>query len=250
MQTNISDRVLMLEGSSNIRDIGGYTTLDGKVTRWKTILRSGSMDKISLVGQQQLLDYGVKHIIDLRDSWETKKFPNVFARSTGVGYTHCPVIGVQSVNKAIETTATLTGMYSLILEQCQGQIKNVLETIGEQLEDGCVLFHCWAGKDRTGVVTALLLALAQVPTETIADDYALSQALLAERIAEWRVDALQMGRDMKRFDEDVSSRRETMLETLEFLDARLGGVEAYLQTIGLADATIESLRTNLVEEAK
>ena len=247
MQGNVSERVLLLEGSSNIRDIGGYATRDGKMTRWKTILRSASMDKLTADGQQRLLDYGVRHIIDLRDVSETESTPNVFAQSSIVGYCNCPVIGTAAVNQAIENFGTLDEMYIIILELCRDQIKTVLERIAEQLPNGMVIFHCWAGKDRTGVITALLLALVGVPAETIAQDYALSYELLADRIEVWRAYNLENERDMVRFEEEVSSRPEAMLATLDYLETRLGGVETYLRSIGLANATIEALRTHLVE---
>lgn len=248
MQTQFSDRVLLLEGSSNIRDIGGYTTRGGKVTRWKTVLRSASMDQLTADAQQRLLDYGVRHIVDLRDVRETETTPNVFAQSTVVVYRNCPVIGVDEVNKAMEGFTMLSEMYIIILEQCRQQIRSVLELIAEQLADGPVLFHCWAGKDRTGVITALLLALVDVPPEIIAADYALSYDLLIDRIEGWRAYNLQNGIDMARFEEEVSSKPETMLATLDYLDTELGGVEAYLLNIGLSAATIDSLRTHLVED--
>jgi protein-tyrosine phosphatase len=248
MGSNISDRALMLEGSSNIRDMGGYTTRNGKVTRWKTIMRSGSMDKLTPDSQQRLVEHGVKYIVDLRATWEAQKFPNVFAGSTLIAYHSCPVISSNDMDKMLEGITTLADMYTTILEQCQEQIKTVLEIIAEQLPNGTVLFHCWAGKDRTGIIAALLLALAGVPAEIIASDYALTEGLLAERIAEWRADAIQSGRNMERFEEDVSSRPETILATLDYLELRLGGVEAYLRAIGLSDATIEGLRTYLVED--
>jgi protein-tyrosine phosphatase len=250
MQSQFSDRILLLEGSSNIRDMGGYTTRDGKITRWKTILRSASMDRLTAEAQQGLLDYGVRHIIDLRDVSETESTPNVFAGSNAVRYCNTPVIGVEAVNKSFEGISTLDEMYIIILEQCRGQIKGVLEIIAEQLPNGTVLFHCWAGKDRTGIIAALLLALVGVPPETIAADYAMSYDLLADRIEGWRAYNLQNGHDMTRFEEDVSSRPETMLATLEYLESKLGGVDAYLRSIGLSDAMIGSLRTYLVDEAE
>src|SRR5690242_5341857 len=191
----MSERVLLIEGSSNIRDIGGYITRDGGVTRWKTVVRSASMDAITALGQQQLLDYGVKHIIDLRDVRETESTPNVFAQSTSVQYRNCPVVGVDAVNKAMEGIETLYEMYVIMLDQCQGQIKSVLEMIADHLPNGMVVIHCWAGKDRTGIITALLLGLAGVPAETIAQDYAMSYELLAERIAAWKVYNLENGID-------------------------------------------------------
>ncbi|MBZ0296676.1 MAG: tyrosine-protein phosphatase [Anaerolineae bacterium] len=248
MQTKLSERVLKIEGGSNIRDIGGYSASGGKVTRWKTIVRSAGMDQITAAGQHGLLDYGVRHIIDLRDVAETMNTPNVFAKSTAVYYCNCPVIGMEDVNKAIEDVPTMVEMYTIILERCRGQIKNVLETIAQHLPNGPVVIHCWAGKDRTGIITALLLGLVGVPAETIAQDYAMSYELLADRIEAWRIYNLENGIDSSTFDEKNRSRPETMLATLDYLDSHLGGIESYLRAIGLSDTAMNTLRTHLVED--
>jgi protein-tyrosine phosphatase len=247
MQPDYLDRVLMLEGGSNIRDLGGYPTSDGKTTRWKTILRSGAMDQLTPIGQQGLLDYGVKHIVDLREAWEAEKFPNVFMKSSLINYSNCPLIGSESTNRDIESLSSLSAMYIHMLEQCQSQIKIILETIATQLESGCVLFQCWAGKDRTGIIAALLLSNARLPADIIANEYSVSHILLTERIQEWRSNALSSGRDMQRFEEDVSSRPETMLEILHYIEHHVGGIETYMRSIGLADEKITSLRTLMVE---
>src|SRR5689334_13916500 len=72
---------LDIEGGYNIRDLGGYPTKDGRTTQPHRLIRSGNLDKMSARGQQQLIDYGVKTIIDVRDEWEAQHFPNPFVQS-------------------------------------------------------------------------------------------------------------------------------------------------------------------------
>ena len=87
----LQHRDLEIEGSWNVRDIGGYPTADGGTTRWGVLLRSGDLARVSPTGQQALIDYGVRTIIDLRDLNEVRSLPNVFAQSPTVAYHHLPV---------------------------------------------------------------------------------------------------------------------------------------------------------------
>jgi protein tyrosine/serine phosphatase len=84
---------LDIEGGYNIRDLGDYAIKDGCFTRRRVLFRAGNLDKLSLTGQQQLIEYGVKTIIDLRDEWEAQNFPNPFAHSKSATYLNLPLIG-------------------------------------------------------------------------------------------------------------------------------------------------------------
>ncbi|NJM72275.1 MAG: tyrosine-protein phosphatase [Scytonema sp. RU_4_4] len=121
-------RLLVLEGCYNTRDIGGYETLDGKKTRWRSVLRSDSLHRLTSTCQQTLLDYGVRTIIDLRYLSEVNKAPNVFANSPQVTYLHLPLF-----NEALETdlrkAKTLIEQGLLLLKHCQQEIKVVMEAI-------------------------------------------------------------------------------------------------------------------------
>lgn len=238
-------RHLRLEGSHNIRDIGGYATLDGGETRWRTLIRADNLDKLPLHSQQALIDEGVNTIIDLRDTWETAKFSNVFAGSNRVNYLHRPLLEHQAIYDQMQDVERLDDMYRVILDGCQAQIKAILEAIPVDAQ-ACTVVHCSAGKDRTGMVIMLLLALGGVPAATIAEDYALSSVYLTEWTAQRRQKVVADGGDLKRFEEDVSSRPETMLNTLDYLETALGGIDTYLKTVGLEQARILQLKQWLV----
>jgi protein-tyrosine phosphatase len=130
-----------------------------------------------------------------------------------------------------------------MLDRFQSPIAAVMETIANA-SDGVVLVHCAAGKDRTGLICALLLGLAGVPRETIAADYALSAECLRPRTEEW----LQKGPGERAERELVRSnpRAEVMLEVLDYIEAQYGGVEAYLLEAGLVAPDITRLRERLV----
>ena len=86
-------RHLALEGTRNIRDLGGYKTMDGRITNWKTMLRADNLEKLSIDGQKILVKYGVKTVIDLRETKEIMESPNPFSKSNEVKYTHQNLIG-------------------------------------------------------------------------------------------------------------------------------------------------------------
>src|SRR5258708_12481668 len=86
-------RPLTVEGSYNGRDLGGYPTQDGRTTRPGILIRAGNLAQVTPAGAQQLLGFGAKTIIDIRDEWEAEKYPDVFAQSTAVKYANLPFIG-------------------------------------------------------------------------------------------------------------------------------------------------------------
>ncbi len=109
-----------------------------------------------------------------------------------------------------------------------------------------ILVHCHAGKDRTGVVVALVLLLAGVTTDAIADDYALSGVQLADMLARDRVSAVERGMDAVRAERLFTVHREAMVETVERIRVDHGGAATYLAGLGLDDARIDRLRSLLV----
>jgi protein-tyrosine phosphatase len=122
----------------------------------------------------------------------------------------------------------------------------VLEILAEP-ENQPALFHCHAGKDRTGLIAGLLLSLANVAPGIIADDYALTRQYIAPLVEIWREEAIGRGQDMKKFDRDNAADPRTMLETLKHLDENYGGAENYLRASGVSQAKLDSLKAVLVE---
>ncbi|MFN8451736.1 MAG: tyrosine-protein phosphatase [Anaerolineae bacterium] len=237
----LQHRDLEIEGSWNVRDIGGYPTADGGTTRWGVLLRSGDLARVSPAGQQALINYGVRTIIDLRDLNEVRSFPNVFAQSPAVAYHHLPVQDDVETGGSIR----LDSLYRNFIDACQPNLSAVVTTAAES-EPG-VLIHCFAGKDRTGVVVALLLGAVGVPDAVIAEDYALTSGRITHLVESWRAWAIQQGHDMTLFEHEVSSEAATMQETLRHIRQTYGGIPDYLRACGVTDAQLARLRALLVE---
>lgn len=224
----------------NVRDLGGHPTVDGAVTRKRSLLRADDLAQLSAEGLQALADYGLQTVLDLRWPQEIAAAPSpVPARLAQVRY-----VRVSLLTEDPEQWGALGGYCakeqwkSAVLERLQPQLRVALATIA-QAAPGPLLFHCVAGKDRTGVIAALLLALAEVLPEAIAADYAASSANLREAYLRRHPDE-----DPAAIIEAVRCPPQAVYNMLDFLD-RAGGIRAYLGAIGLTPEEIGSLRARL-----
>ena len=223
-------RLLGLNGVRNLRDLGGYPTVDGRHTRWRTIYRSDCLDQLDEAGQAWLVEAGLRTIVDLRDDEEVLSRPNVFATSPRVAYRRLP-------------------FYLRELDLCGQRLGAIFAALLEP-EAVPALIHCAAGKDRTGIVVGLLLEAAGVDRATICQDYALSgECLGPEYLAEGRIWLAGLGRDWDRWAHTFETPPERMLKTLEYLDRQFGGIETYLLGHGLDADQLERLRHLLIADA-
>jgi protein-tyrosine phosphatase len=238
-------RLLAWEGCLNARDLGGYATEDGRETRWGAVVRSDSPAALTETGRAALAHYGVRAIVDLRLPAELADRPNPFAEpgDHGIAYTNLPVIDPAA--SFPPDTITLAENYLWMLNRFDRFVAQVMAAIA-RAPDGAVLIHCAAGKDRTGLISALLLGLVGVPAETIAADYAMTAELLRSRDEEW----LENGPGERAEREAMLARfaptAEVMLEVLERLGERYGGVEPYLLATGLGQDDLDRLRDRLL----
>jgi protein-tyrosine phosphatase len=206
------------------------------------VLRGGRLSELAPSSQQTLLDYGLKMVIDLRRPTELADSPSVFADLEGVNYYHTPLIEEESLVRKFDS---LTELYEGILASSQKQIKEILEIIADST-DGAILVNCTGGKDRTGIIIALLLGIANVPVVTIAEDYALSNGYLTNLNNTLREKAAAAGYNMEHFEMLLTSKKESMLETLSHIEANYGGIPAYLTLIGLTERNIQKIQSRLV----
>ena len=239
------ERLLAWEGCYNARDVGGYPTADGRRVRWGSLLRSDLLCRLTGRGREQLLAAGVRTVIDLRSENELETDPSPYRRNTVAEavpwYLNVPVFDWDDQ----ATMARLRGVvrthgddYCVLIDGFRRCFGRVLQAIADA-PPGAVLVHCHAGKDRTGIVVALVLALVGVPDEVIVEDYAASQQHL------WR-----LAEEQRRLGVPVMHSRapaEAMVQLLECLAREHGGAEAYARAAGLDDAAIGRLRDRLIE---
>ena len=237
-------RHLQLEGTYNVRDVGGYVTTDGRITRWRRLLRADGLHRLSAEAQQTLRDIGLRTIIDLRRPSEAEQQPNVFATATTLRYRHMPLYQIVVGDR---DERSLGEIYRWIVDECQPQVAAVIALLTEP--DALPgLVHCTAGKDRTGVIIALLLGAVGVPVETIVADYALSAEHLGSGfVEEMRLRITAAGLDWAQYERLMISPAGFMHDLLAHLDTQYGGVQHYLRTIGIDGEQLAVLRANLTE---
>ena len=239
MKLESFQRHLELPGCLNLRELGGYTTSEGKQTKWRTLLRSDSLHTLPESSQKQLLDYGVRTIIDLRSPMEVSSQKYSFRNSLGIEYFNLPLVEDRKQIESIKQK-TLFEHNCFFLEECSSAIKEILETIASS--QTAVVIHCAGGKDRTGIIIALLLALANVSVETIAKDYELSDFYLGSLYQKILPEARQRG-----FTHLLNSDPQTIIDTFALLDRNYSGIDKYLANIGISLVKLNSLRTMLVK---
>jgi protein-tyrosine phosphatase len=242
-------RLLEWEGCLNARDLGGYATGDGRETRWGAVVRSASLAALTEAGRAALADYGVRAIVDLRLPGELADDPNPFAEPGDHGIVYTNVSFIDPAAAPPDAVSTLAEDYLQMLDRYRQGVAEAMTAVA-RAPDGAVLIHCAAGKDRTGLISALLLGLAGVPDETIAADYAMTAELLRHREREW----LEGLEPVERAEREAMLARyaptaEVMSAVLEGLAERFGGVEPYLLTTRLGTDDLDRLRDRLVAPA-
>jgi protein-tyrosine phosphatase len=233
-----------LEGSFNARHTGGYEAAGG-VTRHDGLLRADSLHKLTAADQQLLIDAGLRTVIDLRYVGELDSAPNVFAAAGTVTYHHVPVFRV-APDTSPAAAPELAAIYRYMVDECQPGLRQALEIIADA-EPGAVLIHCTAGKDRTGVLTALALAAVGVPRAIIVTDYALTTEAMQRLRPRLLSNPDLTPEAIAHIDKLLGSEPELMNDLLDYLEQAYGSIEAYLDHIGIAEAQRARLRARLVQ---
>lgn len=235
-------RGLNIDSAENVRDLGGYSTTDGGVTKWRQFVRAGDMHQLTPQDQQALIDYGISNVIDLRMVGEVTQMPNVFSNSDIVNFRVHDFWGdrfdsYRSGMPKASHDEKLAALYCSGLEKSGFIMADIMRTIADSTEQGFI-FHCRSGKDRTGLVSMMLLAIAGVSAETICADYALSSAYLSSAELD-KQDPSQPGYYLK------CCEPQTMKITLDHIGEKYSDVEGYLQHIGISEKQISRIREKL-----
>lgn len=239
-------RRVQLQGAHNVRQIGGYMTHSGQVTRRDALFRADSLHAITPTDRAALLAYPIRTLIDLRDTAERRARPNRLAAEPGVGYFHVPLYeDWKSFAGSENGLVGLTRHNELLLSRCQAPLAQVFTLLAQQPFPALV--HCAVGKDRTGLIIAMVLDLAGVPLAQIQADYSLSYGYLTPVLDEWRARAVVDGFDPAAYEAILKSPPEVIAETWAHLNREYGGTAAYLQQIGLSARQIARIRERMLQ---
>ena len=242
--TIINTREIPVQVAYNVRHLGGYLTASGRTTSRATV-RSASLHRLTSDGLGALRDNGVRAIVDFRSQVERERDVTPDAAAFGLNRVNAPVFEQDASPVGLEGEFTgFATVYVSMLESGRNAYRSLFETIATT--DGAVLFHCAAGKDRTGVAAALLLSLVDVPDTTIVEDYALSETLLAPVLSEWLPRMAERGIDEQRARAILAAKPDDMIATLAYIRARFGSSEGYLTEVGVAASAISEVRAKLL----
>jgi len=180
----LSTREITLDGGINFRDLGGYKTLDGRQVQWRRLLRCGHLRNITDADAEVLQALGLSHLHDFRREEERSRMVNRelpitvysdYSMSIGSMPRFWEMLGAGELSD--EASHNLVrGAYAACLEEVTPLYRRFFERLVDDLSDpkSATLFHCMAGKDRTGLAAALILSALNVPRETIVQDYMLT----------------------------------------------------------------------------
>lgn len=251
---------IKLKGSKNIRDLGGLKTENGEVKE-KAFLRGSHLHNITDKDAKKLVEeYDLSAILDLRSSREVIEKNDVSIDD--VRYKHFPVFGgaVKGITHESSTdnaqssdkSPSLSRLYKrMVGESCMDNMKRIFTYIlNRKSSDGALLIHCSEGKDRTGVVTMILLSLLGVPFESVMEDYLFTNTINEKKAKKFYFLARLANRDKEYADElhDIYLAKEEYLQAA--YDAVLeswGSVENYVNKgLGIDMEVIESFRKEFV----
>jgi protein-tyrosine phosphatase len=242
---HIAARTIDLRGTSNTRDIGGYATRDGHVTRFGRVLRSDALHALTGDDQAILAAHDIGTTIDLRFTSETMRSPSVYQDSTVVRYLHLPLHEPYGDANLHTITATLGRYYTHLVDTYPGAVLSVFEALTEPQALPAIV-HCTVGKDRTGVIVGLLLSALGVDDETVIADYALTGVVASDLIVRLRAEAIASGMPVEWCERMFGSEPDNMRALLAHLQQTHGGARDYLRAIGLSDTRFERLRANVL----
>lgn len=226
--------LLDIPGAENVRDLGGYTGTDGRTVACRRFIRAGGMDALTQEGVAAVRGLGVRCIIDLRSGMERARNPDTLEQDAAIAYRHIPMLDYIQSSLAGEGQAVFPdSMEEMYLGLLENDKQDFLQVFRIFADPACptVLFHCTAGKDRTGLVAMLLLGLAGVSAADIAEDYSYSERLRQVQPERREEDGLPA----YLFD----SPAQRMLDIIAYLERQYGGIPAYLTHIG-ADADMQA----------
>lgn len=238
---------LPLEHAYNVRELGGYPVQGGGQTAYHRFLRADNISKLSDHDVEFLLGYGVHTVIDLRSEEEAEAAPDRLAGMDGVWYIRIPLLDkdatdISSVTQP-EIEMGLSILYAGMLRRKE-TVKRLFTAVAEAPE-GCVLFHCTAGKDRTGVMAMLLMSLAGVQKNDCVTNYAQSYINLAESP---EMIVLSKRKDFAKYAEMFFSCPETIGGCYDKLMEEYGSTENYLRECGLSDEVIEAVKRRVLSD--
>jgi protein-tyrosine phosphatase len=240
------DRHIVLEGAVNFRDLGGYRTADGRSVRWRTLFRADGLAHLTRPDRAVVRQLGIATVIDLRSRGEVDsgRFP---VEEIPVDFRHLPLVTeLPDPELFRRVPGFFASHYQEIARRSGDQIAQALSIVAERRSHP-VIVHCAAGKDRTGILVAILLSLLGVDDDTVAGDYSLSaQAMraLRARLVERHPDQRELYDTIG--DVVFSATPANITALLQALRDEHGSVQGYAAAHGAGPDVVAGLQDTLL----
>lgn len=239
------DRFLILEGTSNTRDLGGLPLAGGGTTARGRLWRSDAPLTLSEEDRAALERLGVTTVVDLREGFEQTRDPSALVGHLGVAVHHVEVWRrIRDRGARVDDPFDITAFYLAALDHAGDAFAEGVRLLADA--PGAAVFHCTAGKDRTGVLAALMLEAVGVPRAVVIEDFVLTHDRIETVRTRLMADAIRRGVDPEQFARLLGATPDLIEPALDHLDRRFDGAEAYLRAAGVDDATLARLRAKLV----
>jgi len=238
-------RWLPIEGCANFRDLGGYRNRLGQTVRWRRLFRSDALQDMTPADARLAVEgLNIGLVADLRNARETERDGRGPLPALGVEYRHFPLLEGRGIPPFTgqDVAERLSATYQWLLRNSGPLVAEAVESIGAAGGKGAV-FHCSAGKDRTGVLAALLLEVLGVDAETIAADYLLTNEAIEGVLR--RIKAMENSSTVTA--QSLAAQPAAFQRFQDTLHAEYGGAESYLRQHGVAAETLDLLRSSLLE---
>ena len=240
-----------LIGVNNFRDLGGLRTVDGRMVRSGKLFRSDSLDDLTATDVLALRDVmKVVTVIDLRAAIEFEDTLPTWFDEIGATHRNLPLTSTWEKWDPDEASAALTMMAQKYLNYVTDARENIVEAIdivaGNATTDGSTIFHCTAGKDRTGILATLVLGLLDVEREDIVCDYVETSIHLPRIMEKLANNPKYAGRIAINPPEVYEATEQTIREFIDGFLARYRSFEEWATSAGLDDSVVETLRTGLL----
>ena len=242
----LDERWIALEGCYNFRDLGGYEARGGRRVRRGLLFRSDGLQQLTGPDVAHIRDaLGVRSVVDLRSDAEIEADGIGALAAPPIERTHIPIFDSERREGQPELPADLGELYFAMLRFARRRIARVLEHLAAT--EAPTVFHCAAGKDRTGVVGAIILGLLGVDDRTIIDDYAFTARNLDRIVARLRASQGYRHVLTQLPAETLHAEPGTMAGFLERTREHYGSMHDYAMAVGVAKSSIERLAERLLE---
>jgi len=244
-------RLVRLDAVHNFRDMGGYPTVDGRTTRWRTLFRADGLYRLTTADLDRLRELALRTVVDLRTNDELTERGTFPHHEHPVDFHHVSVIDHtwtpdDSLHDA-DAADFLESAYRTMLDRTPDRFADAFQRL---CAPGAMpaVFHCAAGKDRTGVLAMLLLGGLGVPEQYIAADYALTESGM-QRMREWSL------REFPELHERITATPavfsaavpEAMMRVVRHITGEFGSIRQYVREIGVPDDAVDRLADAFLE---